>query len=320
VFLIFLTFLATGNPSIVSSDDLEMLYRDYWGDWIYHDQTWYLVAPELSEGHISVWRWSPGATLVLWVESGPREGITAQSAVTIDRENRKLLLRCMVTTRIFALDLDADKPEFVRMQTAADLTGSMVVWDRRLVGAAEPFALKSYSGEAFGLLETINRRLPDDTYHPSQNAVSTHRMIFAKNGHRLALGFSLYPKIVLFETLPEIDRTTYAIRFPGYLEAPERYIDTYSDRANRDYFSGFHHLARLTWFRDRLFGHMKLGTGNSGLWISLGEHDIFVWDNTKKKHQILAMSGDQIVMGRKEEGRDGRITWNLWIETDLPRP
>jgi len=316
--LICCLILSTGLPSAVTSDDLEMLFRDYWGDWVYHDQAWYLVAPAISAGKVTVWRWREGETLELWAESGPREGIRAQSAVTIDPVDKKLLLRCLVTTRVFSLDLRENKPEFVRVQTAADLSGSMVIWNQRLVGAAEPFSLKVYSGEPFDLLDKINRLLPDDTFHPSQKAVSTHKMLFAKGGDRLAVGFSLYPNIVLFETRPHLDRSLFSIRFPGYLEPPDTYIDPYTDRANREYFEGFHHLVGLSWFQNTPYGHLKRGYSTTGLWVSLGEPDIFLWDNTKQAHQILAMSNDQIVMGIKSEDTEGSVSWKLWIETELP--
>ncbi len=308
------------NRMTITSEDLEMLYRNYWGKWAFHEETWYLVAPEIKKSQVKVWRWPRDGRLELWAVSGLREGMIANSGIAIDAKNSRLAIRCLTTGRIFTLALDQDDPQFKRIGHANDLSGDMGFWEgSKLIGGAEPFAIKGYSEEDNPeFLTNLNALLPDDAEHPSQRAENTHQIKLAINGNKLAVGYTLYPKVFMFHIGNSVTREMIPLRFRGYIQPPKTYIKNYSHKASSEYFATFHQLTTLSWFKDDIYGHFKKGFGTHGLWVNLISPADFFWDNDKQKVKILAMQKGECIMGEMVEQENGVIRWSLWRSSSLP--
>jgi len=317
-FIALLVLLETPFHSVVSSDDIETLYSNKIGNWAYHKRTWYLVTPNFRRGDITVRRWREGEELEIWAVSGPREGIIADSAVAVDASAQQLAIRCMTTGRIFTLDLSSEAPSFERRFHAGDLFGDMLFPSGELIGGTEDLSLKHYVGDSLAeSIAGIDRLLPDAD-HPSQKSVSTHRMKLALSADRLAVGYALYPEIMLF-TLGDAPRPRrLPITFRGYEAPPETYIDQYTHQKNAAWFARFHQLSELAWYGVTLMGFFKKGFTHDGVWVDLEDPRAFTFENTGRQSMLIAVAEDEVIMARKEELEDGEVQWSLWRQSSLP--
>jgi len=320
--LLFITHLLQNDTVTISSDDIPPLYRNYSGRWLHHQDCWYLVTADTSAKEVMVWRWPDGEGISLWGRSSPRERMIAPSASTIDAELGQLAIRCITSGRVFTLDLADQAPEFVRTYHADDLAGDMVIHGGALFGGAESLVLKQYHGNPLARLEMINQRLPppQETSHPSQTAVSTHRMILAQVQAQgdLAVGYALHPFVYVISN--EGRRTRIPIRFRGYEPPPEGYIDPFSFEANDAFFDRFHRLDGLSWHRGRLYGFMRRGFGGNGIWIDLVDPQRLTYINADHPTEmVIGVAVNQVILAEKTETEE-EVVWHLSRSATIPKP
>jgi len=292
------------------------------GRWINHQGTWVVVADDHKKGSVTVWTWPEDGLLELRAESGPREGIVAISSATMIPGTDRLAMRCMLTGRIFSVDLALENPEFKRILHAGDLSGDMIFWDsERLIGGTHALAVKQYGAEPpIGILEDLNRLLPDDADHPSSRKVSTHQIKMSRNGDRLILGYVLYPKFLEYRIGEQLRRETHPISFRGYIEPPKKYLETFTNEADNRYFETFHHLNRITWFEGNPIAQFKRGYIDFGTWVSLDDPERLTWDNKARNEMIVAIDGGSVVMATVTETEGGLVQCSLWRRSSFPSP
>jgi hypothetical protein len=304
----------------VTSDEWDDLNYSTTGYWVHSGDNWIVITSDVTEGVISIWKWPRGGEIELVTKSGPREGITAVSAVALVPGSPYLSLRCTMTGRIFRVDPSSSEPGFERVYYAEDLAGDMVFWDReRLIGGANALTVKHYAGKPeLGFLPRLNALLPDDRNHPSKRSTATHQLKMIRRGDRLVLGFVLYPEYLDFTRADAVTRKVEPIRCKGYIEPPKTYIDKFTNEGDLAYFGSFHHLSELSWMGETPFAKMKKGFTTYGIWLDLENPQSLTWDNEIREEKIFAVHENDIVMARISENEGGLVTCSLWRRSSLP--
>jgi hypothetical protein len=296
-----------------------MLYTNYWGDWLFQEETWYLVAPRPKQSRVSIWRWQRETGIEPWLESGPREGIVSQSAAAINPTDRALYLRGILSGKLFKVQLDDEPPSFKRVGIASGMYSNMVFWKTgTMLGGSEPFRLEQYYGPKVAFLDALNKRLPGDMDHPSQDVVNTHRLLLSGNGDDLAVSLSLYDKVIIFTIGDRIERKIINVAFPGYIPPPEKYISQFNPQKNAEYFEGFHQLTQMVWHDGSLYCLYKKGYSSHGTWVNILDPKKFTYDNDKEKEKLIAIGPKTNIMGTVHEDSQGEVTWALWQVPSLP--
>jgi len=315
----YLFLLFSGGQVTITSEEWNDLNYRTTGYWVHNEGTWFICTSDYSAGAIHLWVWHKGEKIKRLVSSGPREGITAISAITMIPDTDEIALVSSLTGRIFTINTSSSEPTFKRIHHADDLAGDMIFWNRdTILGGAHSLALKQYMGENLWFLPKVQKLLPDDVYHPSKRSVSTHQLKMARNQNRLIVSYVLYPKYQIFEIEDEVSRKTKAFKFRGYEKPPKKYIKNWTNEADLAYFGSFHHLSELTWFQDKPFAKFKMGFTTPGVWVDLEYPERFTWDNEKHDEKVFAIGGTSVVMATLEETDGGLVTCSLWQRSSLP--
>jgi len=319
IFLVFAT-LPFENVTSVNSEQWSELDYNTTGWWCYDRGTWFILSSDPSGGSTSIWKWERDEDIELLLRSGPREGITAMSAVTMIADTGRIVLRCLSSGRIFEVNTADPKPSFKRIHHHTFLSGDMIFWNgETLIGANSELALEQVVGEEpLAFLPRIQRLLPDDTDHPSMSKVSTHQMRMTRRDNRLLIGYTFYPKYIEFDLTDKPERKIKRFRFPGYSEPSKKYIKPFTMKAHLEWASKFHHLRSFAWNGDTPFARLKKGFSNFGVWVDLTNPDAFSYDNQVHEDMILAIADDDIVMARISEDARGLVTCSLWRTSSLP--
>jgi len=308
------------KTAMVTSEEWDHLNFQTTGQWVPFQDGWVIVASNHSQNVISIWVWREEGEMSLLLESGPREGIFAVSALTVIPGKNTLALRCMLTGRIFYIDLDSPEPEFKRTHHTSDLAGDMVFWDgETLIGGAHSLKLEQYGGEKpWTHLAQVNRLLPDDTDHPSHRRISVHKMRMAKAGNRLIIGFSLYPRYIQFSIGDKVEREIEDISFRGYVKPPDDFVEDTSNESIHEYLASFHHLRELAWYGDQIMARFKRGFNSFGTWVSLEKPELLTWDNDVEQEKIFAIGNSEVVIATLVEDDEGLVKCSLRRQSSFP--
>jgi len=319
-----LVIMALVDTTTVTSEEWNDLNYDTTGYWVPYEGGWVIVTSDYSQQFLTVWVWPEGEEIRRFLATGPREGFWALSAATMMPDTNILALRCMLTGRVFSIDLGSPEPEFERTHHAPDLAGDMIFWDREtLIGGAHPtLSIKQYGGnEPLKFLNKVKRLLPDDSDHPSSKFMSTHQLKMSRHGNRLIVSYALYPKYLDFEIGPRVKRKTRDITFRGYQEPPDKYIGANATKEETHaYFVGFHHLREISWYRDRPIARFKKGFTTYGVWVDLDRPEFLTRDNEAHQEKIFAVGNNEFVMATLSENDEGIIECTLWRQPSLSLP
>lgn len=308
----------------ITSDQISALHHNLWGHFVEHGGSVYVVPRFPENGEIHVWRLDEGKAVKV-ATAGMKEGLVIPATVAMSGDG-VLAIKGLLSPVIVTLDLKSERSEFKKLGLAEALSGNMIYWDNKTIVAFEeknsfyskkPFGIKAYHGDELDVFKKINERLPTDVYHESQSKVNTHQVVFALTEDKIAIGYT-FSDVVSVMNRNGTQYKEFQVSFRGYLEAPEKYTNKTGNRAHGEYMAGFHHLDKLRWHQNELFGFFRKGFEAYGFWVNLRKKEVF-WDNNKNKLKVLDILDKAVVSGEVSESDDGLVTWNVSVSKDFPK-
>jgi len=326
----FLTILLSGLVPVFSNELTITLHeRDHaslgnpeawWGNWLRFEGGWFvLVNSTPREGRgAAIYRWNDQGELTLLAATTPREGIYSFAAQACEPSGRTLYVKGWRSPWLYTLSIESLDEGFSRYALTQHCDALAFLGDGRLVvGSKYPdHKIEHLRADQRRPLDLLMSQLPDDATHDVESNANGNRMVIAGDAERIAVSYTLYPKVIILEYEPSREafgKVVHPIKFKGYKTAPKNYIQNPGKpRAHLEWVSSFHSLVGLRWHRDNLFGKLRKGL-EGFIWISLdSEPPGIIWDNNKEKRQLLAMGSDEVVWGEWSFDTNDEIEWKIW--------
>jgi hypothetical protein len=324
------TALSSEEPiARFSSTNLPILSNPWavWAEWLRYDKGWLIFISGTSKEDKGgrIYRWEDQGTPELLIYSTPREGFRTFAGVASDPTGTHIMVKGWRSPWIYSYSIEEPKKGFKRFQTAPHCD-DLSMWESGILVCGNKFpenhivALSKNSSEK---LKRINDRLPTDATHEVEGKANANRMVFAQNGRVTAVSYSLYDRVVLFESSANpgdsrLSQSHFPIRFKGYRPPPKKYIRNPGDhKAHREWVSEFHSLVDLCWFQGKLYGKFRQGL-DLFIWVVLDENGGAVrWDNNEETVQLLAVGPDSLIFGKYRESENGEIEWEVWRKSSF---
>ena len=321
------TVKVSADPVILSSDDHSALFFLSWYfDTQFFEEGLFLVimgSTQEQEG-LTIYRWKGNEFKKLFTTT-PREGIFNARAVALTPKGDALYLCDFLKGLIYRYRPGAT---FIRFGQKPNTEALVAYQDFVIRGTKWPsYNLETVGDQALPVLETINSLLPKDAVHVSDGKSNADEMVLALDKHRLALGYNLYSAALIFDlgSGDLLQRCEWKKPFSGYIEPRKDFIGTYQEpqeymRAMQAWQESFHQLVVLAWHRGKLYGLFRRGIEDQGIWARLNgtTEDPFSWDNNRNEIKLLSIGPDRVMLGRRKEDAEERVTWTLWQSTSLP--
>lgn len=327
VFLFLLSFAGSlGNKAPIAEIELsteqhEALFSPWLVNvtgWHRYEEGWFLALQgnQGEEKGLRIFRWSRDDAFKLLGYTTAREGFRDARALAVNRKGDRILLKGLLSSVVFRFDPQSGEFNRFAIVPRADV---FMFWDdeRAFYGNRYPDNHLQPIGEiSIAELGPINRNLTDDAYHPSEGIITANLMYLARNGAQLAVGYSLYEKVLLIK---DGRSTEVSIRFPDLIPPPKTFIKDMKDP--RNYFKWektFHKLDGLRWFRNELYVLFRKGFKDAGLWVKVYPRTPeYRWNNNSAPFQVIAMEGDEVIRAESQETEEA-VTWRIWRTSSLP--
>lgn len=279
----------------------------------------FLNADRDDDRGVRVIDWKDDEKIQVLAYATGREGLFSIMASCVSWDGSLIYLRDLSNPRVFQFKSDHDDP-FKKIASLPH-ADELVLWpgDQLVFGNNYPLsALKGVRKEdRSSEIDAILKKLPKDAIHEVNSHANFNPMVLAGYGQVLAVGYGMQEEVLVFR-----DGTMKAvpIKFRGRLKPPETYKpDPKAKDGAVGWLEKFHRLYRLAWHKDQLFGLFRKGFSGLGIWVRIDPSEkAYTYDNNHQEVQLISMGRTEVVLGKKEETKNGDVTWRLWRSSSLP--
>lgn len=308
--------------AMLHSSQYDALLSAYFADYQTYQDRW-LIVPFWDEDGLSVLQLDERGHITTVVPPSMRLGNAPLDGYAVSTEGN-LWLTVLGNPTIFVADLNASEPSLRPAFITQGLRGDFVrIDDAHALAGDTDLHLRIISPHDDLPPWPLDKMNPEDREHPVIHVSNMHKAVPAWDGERLAVGYTLTPKVFIydqFKTSPK--RKVARILFEGYLEPPDTWPEglypNYEKR--RAYVNTFHRLNRLMWRDGVLYGEFRRGYSSGKVWTSLYPKldKRYFYNNDQQAIDLLAIGEDSVLLGHRQETEDGIVTLCLFTASSLP--
>jgi len=309
-------FANESGETKLSANQYSALYGSMVGNikWQRYAKGWYIFLNGDDEEGMAIFHWPDTGKLEKIYHTDARDGFSSISRIAVSNNGQKIYFQPYINPTMYQFYPGKRKLVRFRVVNSADTLG---FWKNDLFkGAVFPENhITVIPEDSSSSLKGVQERLPPEAKHPMDGYTNVNQMITSVFQEKLALGYSLYQKVFIFDgqKVSEI-----SAQFPGYLEPP-RSRNKNPDKY-REWVADFHRLCGLSWLNGNIFGLYRRGFDDLGLWINLSEPSLEQrWDNNRNEWKIVAIHRDYLMMAKPNETEDD-LVWALERRKSFPTP
>ncbi len=318
LFLTLTLAIQTPAEAVFSSAEFPAIFNPIWGDWHFRNGTWIgIVFGDSSQAQgISVFVWEEGQPLRKHASADAREGLFMLRNTDVSPSGQKLLVQGYGNSVAYLCSLVDQKGVFKR-KMVVDHGDDFIFWDEKTVLSGSKFPsirFAVHGRKKIAEIERLKAQLPTGIDHPVEPYYYKNKMHFKRHENKFAFAFGLVPEVYIWDG---VKLTSHEVGFADYEVPTKKYPK--DSRKYRKWFSSFHHLQQIAWFKGDLYGLFRKGYDEYGVWLRFHDQgSLKVWDNDANSIRIFAMNGEEMILGKRSDKAEGDVTWRLWRASSLP--
>ena len=274
-----------------------------------------------SQEPLQLLEWKVDQVLSIF-QSTPREDLYDAYSLAMTPDCHQLFMGSYNGGLTYRFDLSGD---FKRLSIDGALSEQLFFYQNRLVRSSrkgKPI-LKPLNGEPLTGLSAISQVLAQDKRHPVEDHNNFNRTVLTVSGDRMAICYSMYDRIRVFNLKTGALEQTIPIGrpFPSYQPPPPDYpVKRGQDYRHRvmTWNSSFHSLQSLRFRAGQVFGLFRKGFDTQGVWVAFDQANSFYWDNDKEQTKLLDIQEKRYFLATVNGLEEEEVLWTLWDSLTLP--
>lgn len=313
------SFLAFANPEIgpvdchealkITDREIETVYSVIWAH-VEEVKNGWVVVPRSGKAGVPIYHLSMEHGLKQIISPDLRIGINHIQGIAVNPDGW-VVMAGYFNPNVYAVNIFATHPKLERYCNWNGLMSKpFFMEDNMLVGGNQHLEIFACDNKDLPLLNSINRRLEKDRFHPIMKESNFHRVHGVRMGNTLALGYTLSDFMDVFEMADgKVRRRKVGHSFKGYQPFPRNWqkgLSAQQDAYQKAMLKG-HHLLGLSTDGQSIYGLFRLGFSDDLSFAELWPQKAFLFRNQYSPTQLFAIGQHSTLIGHRHEDTDGKV-------------